>query len=98
MGGIMRSMKHASHRRQVTRLKRIQGQVGGLVRMVEDERYCVDILTQIRAVRAALKTVEHQVLQEHVRHCVAGAVASDLENEGHEKLDELFQVLARYAD
>ncbi len=91
-------MKHASHRRQVTRLKRIQGQVGGLVRMVEDERYCVDILTQIRAVRAALKKVEDQVLQEHVRHCVAGAVAGDLENEGQEKLEELFQVLARYTD
>jgi len=89
-------MNHASHSSQLARLNRIQGQVGGLVRMVEQERYCVDILTQLRAVRAALKKVEDGVLQEHVRHCVAGAVSSDAQGEGQEKIEELFEVLSRY--
>ena len=53
------------------RLNRIEGQVRGLVRMVEEKRYCVDILTQIRAARAALRRVEEAVLREHVEHCVA---------------------------
>ena len=67
---------HARHTGQLDRLRRIEGQVGGLVRMVEEERYCVDILTQIRAARAALRRVEEAVLREHVEHCVAQAIRS----------------------
>jgi DNA-binding FrmR family transcriptional regulator len=66
--------------------------------MVEDERYCVDILTQIRAVRAALKRVEEGVLKEHVQHCVAGALTANGAGAGQQKLDELFRVLGRYMD
>lgn len=90
--------EHASHRQQLDGLKRIQGQVAGLIRMVEDDRYCVDILTQIRAVRAALKRVEEGVLKEHVQHCVADALSADASGAGQQKLDELFKVLGRYMD
>src|SRR5579872_7348992 len=58
------------------RLRRIEGQVGGLLRMVEEDRYCVDVLTQINAVRAALHKVEAEILRDHVSHCVAGAFTS----------------------
>ena len=79
----------------VARLKRIEGQVRGLLRMVEEDRYCVDILTQIDAVRAALHKVEEQVLQDHVSHCVANAFASgDLVEQRH-KVEELVQTIGR---
>ncbi len=60
----------------VKRLRRIEGQVRGIERMVEDDRYCVDILTQIAAVETALEAVASKVLEDHVTHCVAGALAS----------------------
>lgn len=79
----------------LTRLKRIEGQVGGLHRMVAQDRYCVDLLTQINAVRAALHKVEEQVLRDHVSHCVAGAFASgDLVEQRH-KVEELIATIAR---
>ncbi len=58
------------------RLTRIEGQVRGLSRMVEEDRYCIDIVTQISAVRAALRKVEEEVLRDHVAHCVEGAISS----------------------
>lgn len=91
-------MKHAEHTGQLLRLRRIEGQVKGLVRMVEDRRYCVDILTQIRAARAALKRVEDGVLREHVEHCVAQAIRSGNRGEQRRKVDELLSVLGRFAD
>lgn len=91
-------MKHAEHLGQLQRLRRIEGQVGGLVRMVEDKRYCVDILTQIRAVRAALKRVEEGVLREHVEHCVRQAMASGDRREQRTKVDELLGVLRSFSE
>jgi DNA-binding FrmR family transcriptional regulator len=79
----------------ITRLKRIGGQVGGLQRMVEDDRYCVDLLTQINAVRAALHKVEEQVLHDHVSHCVAGAFSSGDVVEQRHKVEELIATIAR---
>lgn len=90
-------MKHASHKSQLERLKRIHGQVGGLTRMVEEERYCGDILTQLRAVQAALRGVEQEVLRNHIQHCVAGAAASGDGTERDAKLAELFEILKRFA-
>ncbi len=66
--------------------------------MVEEERYCVDILTQIRAVRAALKRVEDAVVRTHVEHCVAQAARSGSEAERRTKIEELLDVLGRFAD
>ncbi len=88
-------MNDATRKAVVTRLRRIEGQVGGLTRMVEEDRYCVDVLTQISAVRAALHKVEEQVLRDHVSHCVADAfTAGDLDDQ-RRKVDELIATLAR---
>lgn len=73
------------------RLNRIEGQVRGITRMVGDEKYCVDILTQIAAVRAALDRVALGVLEDHVKGCVAGAVDAD-----EDKLTELLEVMERF--
>ena len=71
--GYGNKMHDATKQNVAARLKRIEGQVRGVLRMVEDDRYCVDVLTQIDAVRAALHKVEEQILRDHVSHCVAGA-------------------------
>jgi DNA-binding FrmR family transcriptional regulator len=77
------------------RLRRIEGQVGGLLRMVEDDRYCVDVLTQINAVRAALHKVEEKVLGDHVSHCVAAAFASGDVTDQRHKVEELITTIGR---
>ena len=84
-------------RRQVDlRLKRIAGQVAGIQRMVEDDRYCVDVLQQVAAVRAALDGVGKLVLGQHVETCVASAFASGRKRERDEKLAELLDVFSRF--
>ncbi|MDA8253091.1 MAG: metal-sensitive transcriptional regulator [Rhodospirillales bacterium] len=87
---------HTTIRKAVAaRLKRIEGQVGGLLRMVDQDRYCVDVLTQIAAVRAALHKVEEQILRDHVSHCVADAFASgDVADQRH-KVEELVGAVGR---
>lgn len=77
------------------RLSRIEGQVRGLARMVEEDRYCIDIVTQIAAVRAALKRVEEEVLREHIAHCIEHAIVSGDSNEQRRKVAELMDVLSR---
>jgi len=77
------------------RLNRIEGQVRGLAKMVEDDRYCIDVVTQISAVRAALRRVEEEVLRDHVAHCVEHAIASGNAAEQRRKVAELMDVLAR---
>jgi DNA-binding FrmR family transcriptional regulator len=76
-------------------LSRIEGQVRGLARMVEEDRYCIDIITQIAAVRAALARVEHQILREHVEHCVRHAMTSGDKADQEQKIEELIAVLSR---
>lgn len=76
-------------------LSRIEGQVRGISRMVEEGRYCVDIITQISAVRAALRRVEHDVLQEHIGSCVEHAIVSGNAAEQREKVVELMELLSR---
>jgi DNA-binding FrmR family transcriptional regulator len=79
------------------RLHRIEGQVRGIERMVEDDRYCIDILTQIAAVSTALEGVAFKILDEHVNHCVSGALASGDANEAADKSRELLQAVHRFA-
>jgi DNA-binding FrmR family transcriptional regulator len=87
---------HAEAKAQVSkRLKRIEGQVRGLARMVDEDRYCIDIVTQISAVRAALRRVEEEVLRDHVAHCVEGAIASGNRADQRQKIAELMDVLGR---
>jgi len=94
----MKTHTHHSPDRQdqLKRLARIRGQIDGIARMIEQDRYCVDVLVQVRAVHAALRKVEEGVLRGHVEHCVAGALKSDDPQAGREKIDELFEVLGRY--
>jgi DNA-binding FrmR family transcriptional regulator len=77
------------------RLRRIEGQVRGLTRMVEDDRYCIDIVTQLSAVRAALRRAEEEILGDHVGHCVEHAIASGNKAEQRRKVAELMNVLSR---
>jgi CsoR family transcriptional regulator, copper-sensing transcriptional repressor len=77
------------------RLSRIEGQVRGLARMVEQDRYCIDIITQLSAVRAALRRVEEEVLRDHVGHCVKHAMQSGDREDQDRKIQELMDVLAR---
>jgi len=77
------------------RLSRIEGQVRGLAKMVDEDRYCIDIVTQIAAVRAALRRVEEEVLQDHVPHCVEGAIASGNKADQRQKISELMAVIGR---
>jgi len=78
----------------VKRLKRIEGQVRGVQRMVEDDAYCIDVLTQISAVTKALQAVALELLDDHLGHCVAGAVAKG-GREADEKLAEASAAIAR---
>lgn len=77
------------------RLSRIEGQVRGISKMVEGDRYCIDVVTQISAVRAALRRVEEAVLKEHVAHCVEHAIRSGNADEQRQKVAELMEVFAR---
>jgi DNA-binding FrmR family transcriptional regulator len=77
------------------RLSRIEGQVRGLVRMVEADRYCIDIITQIAAVRTALRRAEEEILKDHVAHCVEHAITSGNKREQRRKVSELMDVLSR---
>ncbi|MEV8252304.1 metal-sensitive transcriptional regulator [Microbacterium sp. NPDC076768] len=93
------SCEHAEHgyitdkSRYLTRLKRIEGQARGVHRMVEDEKYCIDILTQISALTSALQSVAVGLLEDHLRHCVTDAVRTDGDIEG--KIREASQAIAR---
>jgi DNA-binding FrmR family transcriptional regulator len=77
------------------RLNRVEGQVRGLAGMVEDDRYCIDIVTQIAAARAALRRVEEEVLRDHVAHCVEHAISSGDKADQRRKIAELMEVVSR---
>ena len=79
------------------RLARIEGQVRGVARMVDDERYCIDILTQLAAIDSALEAVALKILDEHVTHCVTRALASGDVEESRIKTDELLAAVQRFA-
>jgi DNA-binding FrmR family transcriptional regulator len=88
-------MNDATKASCIKRLSRIEGQVRGLGRMVEEDRYCIDIVTQLSAVRAALRRVEQEVLRDHVGHCVKHAMQSGDRDDQERKIQELMDVLAR---
>ena len=87
--------KGTSHSKQINRLKRIAGQVNGVVKMVEDQRYCVDILTQLKAIKSALASVEGEIIDNHISHCVHSAVTSKKEAESKKMLKEIKELLQR---
>lgn len=81
--------------RILNRMNRIAGQVRGVTRMVEDGRYCIDVLTQVQAIRAALAKVETELLKDHLGHCVEGAIIAGDKDEQRRKAAELVQLLER---
>ncbi len=88
---------YAPHKDQLLkRLARIEGQVRGISKMIEDDRYCIDILTQLGAVGTALEAVGLKVLEDHVQHCVAGALASGDQKLATEKTTELLGAVQRF--
>lgn len=84
------------HQDCLSRLSRIEGQVRGIARMIEDERYCIDILTQLRAIKSALNKVETEVLKDHADHCVVEAIKSGSARQQREKFNELVDLFERY--
>jgi DNA-binding FrmR family transcriptional regulator len=87
----------ADRKRLLNRLSRIEGQVRGIAKMVDDDRYCIDILTQVGATITALESVGLKVLEEHTRHCVAGALASGDPDEARAKTEELIAAVERFS-
>jgi DNA-binding FrmR family transcriptional regulator len=91
-------MKHGYDKATLTkRLHRIEGQVRGIERMVEDDRYCIDILTQIAAVNTALESLAFKVLDDHVNHCVTDALSSGDPKVAAQKSKELLEAVQRFA-
>jgi len=81
----------------LNRLRRIEGQVRGIARMVEDDRYCIDVITQVQAVRAALGRIEQEVLKDHVATCVEHAIQSGNAAEQRRHVTELLDVIDKTA-
>ena len=88
-------MRGAAKTSVLKRLKRIEGQVRGLSRMVEHDRYCIDIVTLLSAVRAALRRAEEEILADHAAHCLEHAIASGNQAEQRRKVGELIDVISR---
>jgi DNA-binding FrmR family transcriptional regulator len=82
-----------SKKQLASRLARIEGQVRGIARMIDEDRYCIDVITQIQAVSSALHRVENMVLKDHVAHCVEHAIASGDKGTQRQQIAELLQVL-----
>jgi DNA-binding FrmR family transcriptional regulator len=85
-----------ANQKLLTRLARVEGQVRGVARMVEEDRYCIDILNQMQAVKSALKRVEEEILKNHAAHCVAHAIRSGDAKDQAEKFSELVELFSRY--
>lgn len=91
-------MEHGyDKKRLANRLHRIEGQVRGIERMVESDRYCIDVLTQVSAVKTALDSLALEILQGHVNHCVVGAISSGNQAEAAVKTEELLAAVKRFA-
>ena len=92
----MKATSHSTtHEETLKRISRIAGQVQGVRRMVEERKYCIDIIAQIQAVRSALRAVELKILQKHMSHCVSGAFASGSRTDADQKMEELLRVMKK---
>jgi DNA-binding FrmR family transcriptional regulator len=93
--GYLSTMQSDTKKTCLSRLSRIEGQVRGLAKMVADDRYCIDVITQLQAAIAALKKVEGEILSDHIAHCVEHAIRSGDKKAQREKVAELVSTLAR---
>jgi len=87
----------ASKSQLLARLRRVEGQIRGIEGMIDEDRYCIDVLTQIGAVMTALESLGFRILDGHVRHCVTGALASGDETQAQAKAEELLEAVHRFA-
>ena len=95
----MNSLEKNDKKDLEVRLKRLEGQVRGIQKMIEEDKYCVDILTQINAVRGALKKVGLKILDRHTHGCVQRVIRDDEDGEKKEEIiDELMEVIAKFTD
>ena len=86
----------ASHTSQLQRLRRVEGQVRGVIKMIENKRYCMDILQQTRAISAALKAVENNIMKDHMTSCVVIALKSNKKKEQENKIKEVIEVISKF--
>lgn len=92
---MQNSKKGADHKKLVSRVSKIEGQVRGISKMISDQKYCVDILTQIKAAKSALKSLELQIVDGHAKHCLHKAMESNSKDESHEMLEELIEIFKK---
>lgn len=85
-----------THEEQLVYLKKIEGQIRGVARMIEDKRYCVDILTQIHSIKGALARVEEKVFEKHLEGCVCPAIESKSAKEKQQKIHEVLELISRF--
>ncbi len=85
--------KNPSHKDNIVALRRIEGQVRGVQKMIEEGKYCINILNQIYAVKGALGRVEEKILKKHFQHCVTDAIKGTSEQEKQQKLDEILKLI-----
>lgn len=95
--GVLERVKvGVPHDVQLIRLKRIEGQIRGIQKMIEDRRYCVDIITQLQSISAAIASVQELILKKHLEHCVTEAMRSGREEDKREKIDEIITILRNF--
>ena len=95
MSKVKENKYNTTHKALLNRTKRINGQVNGISAMIVEERYCVDILIQIKAARSALKSLETQILESHMKCCLKGAMKSGSQKEMDSKIEELMKLLKK---
>lgn len=85
-----------THMEEIVRLNRIEGQIRGVRKMIEDERYCIDILTQLNSIVGAIKSVEENILKRHLKGCVRQSFTEGNTDDRHKKIDEVIEVLRKF--
>ena len=87
---------HPDHSKEGVRLKRVKGQLEGILKMIEDRRYCPDILIQVRAAKSAIQAIEHSILKTHLASCVSEALHEKNKEKANEKIEELIELIGRH--
>jgi len=85
-----------THQEQLQFLRKVEGQIRGIQRMIEEKRYCVDIITQIHSIIGALKRIENEIFKKHINGCVLSALKEGTESERQKKIDEVMKLLAKF--
>lgn len=94
-GGVYKRLMKTTHKESLNRLARITGQINGIKRMIEEEKYCIDIITQIQAARSALRSLELQILEKHMHHCVNSSFEFGSSKDTNKKMEELLRVMRK---